>query len=79
MQRNVQSVYADELSPDADFWRDCEREWGRGSGYRDRVNGHNTVWFKASAGKDADNRVRAVIREEWSQTIASVGQLMPRA
>ena len=74
-----QSVHADELSADADFWRDCESEWGRGSGYRDRVNGHNRDWFEASRGRDADRRVRAVIHEEWANAVASVSQLMPDA
>ena len=74
-----QSVHADELSTDSNFWRDCSHEWGRGSGYRDRVNGHNKHWFEAEHGEDADGRVRAVIREEWATAVAKVGQLMPEA
>lgn len=72
-----QSVYADELSEDDQFWRDCEREWGRGSGYRDRVNRRNDGWFKINGGKEADARVNAIIHQEWKNAIGSVAQLMP--
>ena len=74
-----QSVHTDELSADAEFWRDCEREWGRGSGYRDRVNRHNEHWFETKGGKDADRRVRTVIHTEWKNAIATINQLMPDA
>ncbi len=73
------SVHADELSADAEFWRNCEREWGRGSGYRDRVNRHNEHWFETKGGKDADRRVRAVIHAEWKNAIATINQLLPDA
>jgi hypothetical protein len=72
-----QSIYADELSEDDEFWRECEREWGRGNGYRDRVNGRNEGWFKSSDGKDADVRVKVVIHKEWATAVAAVKQLMP--
>jgi transcriptional regulator with XRE-family HTH domain len=72
-----QSVYADELSDDDEFWRECEREWGRGSGYRDRVNRRNDGWFKMNGGKAADTRVKAIIHQEWKNAVESVVQLMP--
>jgi hypothetical protein len=72
-----QSIHADELSADADFWHSCEREWGRGSGYRDRVNARNRDWFEEKHGQEADRRVRAVIHKEWKNAITAVCQLMP--
>lgn len=72
-----QSVYADELSDDNEFWRECEREWGRGSGYRDRVNRRNDGWFKVNGGTAADTRVKAIIHQEWKNAVESVAQLMP--
>jgi hypothetical protein len=77
-----QSIHADELSIDAEFWRDCEREWGRGvrrPRYGDRVNARNKRWFEEKHGLEADRRVRAVIHEEWKTAIAAVNQLMPEA
>lgn len=70
-----QSVYADDLGLDADFWQACAREWG--AGYRDRVNRHNAAWFEADPGKDADARVVALVADEWSKMIAAVEALMP--
>jgi transcriptional regulator with XRE-family HTH domain len=72
-----QSIHADELSMDAKFWRGCEGEWGRGAGYRDRVNARNKHWFEEEHGEEANHRVRAVIHEEWNNAIAAVRQLMP--
>src|SRR5262249_39447797 len=72
-----QSIHADDLSTDAEFWRGCEREWGRGAGYRDRVIGHDRDWFDTKGGKDADRRVQAVIDAEWKNAVLSVRQLMP--
>lgn len=73
-----QSIYSDDLSEDDEFWRNCEKEWGRGGGYRDRVNRQNNSWFKSDAGKDADARVKAVVLQEWANAIAAVEQLLPR-
>jgi len=70
-----ESIYADELVSDNDFWQACSAESGKG--YRDRVNGRNKSWFKQPVGKEADGRVNAAIAEEWSAAIASVSQLMP--
>lgn len=72
-----QSIYADDLSEDDEFWRECEREWGRGNGYRDRVNGRNRGWFKSNGGKDADARVKMTIHQEWTNAVAAVQQLIP--
>jgi transcriptional regulator with XRE-family HTH domain len=75
-----ESIHADELSIDAEFWRDCEREWGRGvPRYRDRINARNKHWFEERHGLDADRRVCAVINEEWKNAIATVNQLMREA
>jgi hypothetical protein len=50
--------------------------WGRGSGYRDRVNDNNKRWFVTKRGNEADHRVEVMIHEEWKNAIAAVGQLM---
>lgn len=70
-----ESIYADELLVDSEFWKGCNSESGKG--YRDRVNGRNKNWFNLPAGKDADARVNAAVAEEWAASIASVNQLMP--
>jgi len=71
-----QSIHAEEMRVDVDFWRDCEHEWGRGSGYRDRINDHNQRWFSDGHHQDADTRVVQLIREEWGQAVISVRELL---
>lgn len=71
-----QSIHADELSADADFWRDCGKEWGRGGGYRDRINEHNREWFESEHPGQADARVHELIAESWQETVNSVRELL---
>lgn len=71
-----QSVHADELKGDAEFWRNCEHEWGRGSGYRDRVNGRNRQWFEAAHSGAADQRVFGVVNDTWREAVTSVSTLL---
>ena len=57
-------IYIEHLEPDALFWDRCESEWGRGSGYRDRVEQHSADWF---AGENRDYQAMALelVRQEW--------------
>ena len=71
-----QSIHADEMRVDLDFWRNCEGEWGRGSGYRDRINDHNQQWFSDGRHEDADTRAVELVREEWGQAFTSVRELL---
>jgi hypothetical protein len=66
------SIVGNDMSEDDQFWRDSEGEWGRGSGYRDRVNRRNDGWFKIDGGKEADGRVKAIIHQEWKSAVVSV-------
>jgi len=68
-----ESIYKDEMRADAEFWRDCSRESGRG--YRDRINDRNKGWFEDRHGDD-DARVVGLIRENWSEAIHSVRGLL---
>lgn len=70
-----QSIHADEMSTDADFWHGCEQEWGRGLGYRDRINDRNQAWF-VDKHEDADARVVELIRQNWKEAITSVRELL---
>jgi hypothetical protein len=66
-----QSIHSDEMRPDATFWSTLIGEWGRGIGYRDRINVHNRRWFVAGRHGDADTRVVDLISEEWGRIVAS--------
>jgi transcriptional regulator with XRE-family HTH domain len=73
-----QSIHADEMRADAQFWQELAQEWGRGSGYRDRINGHNREWFQEGRHGEADARVADLVREEWGQTVGSIRELLPQ-
>lgn len=57
-------IYIEYLEPDAEFWNRCEREWGMGYGYRDRVLEHNREWF-AGDGRDYQAMLLELVRREW--------------
>jgi hypothetical protein len=71
-----QSVYSDEMRPDADFWRACYREWGRGRGYRERVAQRNEGWFDDTPHSDSDTRVIETVQAEWEASVAAVAELL---
>jgi hypothetical protein len=71
-----QSIHADEMRSDSDFWRDLGQVWGRGSGYRDRINDHNRRWFTDGNHGGSDTRVVEQIREEWSAAVVSIRGLL---
>jgi transcriptional regulator with XRE-family HTH domain len=71
-----QSIHADEMRADAQFWQDLAQEWGRGTGYRDRINDHNRQWFQEGRHGEADARVAELVREEWRQTVGSMRELL---
>jgi len=70
-----QSIHADEMSPDTNFWQRCQQDWG-GKGSRDRINVHNRGWFEVAHQGDADARVFQLIRENWDEAIVSVRELL---
>lgn len=72
-----QTAFRDQLKEDSTFWRACEDEWGKGSGYKDRVATHNREWFDAEARKDLQNQVAAVIEKEWGMALARINGLLP--
>ncbi len=71
-----QSIHADEMRGDATFWQKLGQEWGRGSGYRDRINRHNQKWFMEGHQGAADRRVIKLVQEEWVAAVSSVRELL---
>lgn len=69
-----ESVHADELSEDLDFWRDCSRV--SGARYRDRINGYNRDWFETKHEGEAEARVYALVKQKWNDAIDSVRGLL---
>lgn len=70
-----QTSFRDELKVDGAFWNQCESEWGRGPGYRDRVTGRNSDWFKAEPRQTLENELRSLIEREWQAALANLTSL----
>lgn len=71
-----QSIHSDEMTADANFWKTCYSEWGRGSGYRDRINNHNQSWFEEKNEGGADARVMQLVTDSWHEAVATVRHLL---
>jgi hypothetical protein len=69
-----QSIHADEMRLDAEFWQTCENV--HGSGYRDRINDYNRQWFAETQEGTGDTRVIEVVRDAWKEAIESVRDLI---
>lgn len=71
-----QSIFADEMRPDVDFWRRCLKEWGTGRGYRERMAQHNSAWFDIEGAPSADDRVIEIVQADWAVALAVVKRLL---
>jgi transcriptional regulator with XRE-family HTH domain len=71
-----ETVFKDALKVDPSFWLDCENEWGKGRGYRDRVADRNQVWFGADARKELEKELWDMVKREWSVTLTRLSSLL---
>ena len=71
-----QSVFKDALKADPSFWQACMDEWGKGPGYKSRVEARNRQWFDAEARLKLEVELRALIAREWTRTLDSMTDLL---
>ena len=71
-----QAHYVDEVKIDQGLWQQCDREWGAGPGYRDRVSRHNREWFEAEDHAAYQARIVALIGMEWTQVVHRLTALL---
>jgi hypothetical protein len=67
------ALYGDALRNASTMWQDCEREWGRGTGYRQRVAGHNNEWFADPSVLALESSLRESLVRGWTAVIERVG------
>ena len=66
VQRAAMEVYYEPLSKAA-VWGECANEWGRGSGFKDRVIRRLDRWFQQEAG--LNDRIEQIVSALWDRTV----------
>ena len=70
-------LHESDMKPDARLWKQCVSEWGRGSGYRGRVYGHNLAWLEDPNRDFSQAEMQAVIEKNWRQILERVSAILP--
>lgn len=70
------SVYESKLKSDDIFWNENYHEWGKGSGYKDRVSGHTHQWFKINDYSRFEFEVTRKLVEQWEHYIQEIEKLI---
>ena len=76
-QSQGREVHSLALEPDEGFWKLCYDEWGRGSGYRDRVSRHHERWFADSTHGHIQAALQVSIHQQWQQILERVLAILP--
>jgi hypothetical protein len=66
MQVAGAALYREELQRAQVLWAELSGEWGRGSGYRDRVAQKQQLWFGEDAQKKVEQEILGVLHREWA-------------
>ena len=76
MQLMGQATYREEMKGDKTLWNICQSEWGRGSGYKNRITGHNQEWFERDEQSKLEIEMLNMLQREWEAALARVAELL---
>ena len=71
-----ESYFSTELASEnaMQLWNRCWAEYG--TGYRNRIVGHNRDWFNEETTKKLEQDIRSIIGKEWDAALNKVRELM---
>ncbi|MEU6364248.1 helix-turn-helix domain-containing protein [Streptomyces sp. NPDC046931] len=69
------TYYRDQLREDSDFWSNNVDEWGRGSGYLNRILRRNQEWFQQPERRDLEAELKTAIEREWDTVLRRVAAI----
>ena len=70
------TAFKDALKLDPSLWVQCEDQWGRGYGYRDRVATENQRWFSAPARQEVERELFELLSREWGVLLRRLSSLI---
>jgi hypothetical protein len=70
------TTFKEALRLDPSLWLNCENEWGRGPGYRERVARWNREWFSAESRRDLEQELWKVVTREWGVALERLSSLL---
>ena len=69
------TIYAEHIEGAFALWNDCEKQWGRGTGYRDRVHNLHMKWFADNRSK-IDAQTNAIIETKWQEELERISVIL---
>lgn len=70
-----QTAFKDALKLAPSLWVNCDGEWGRGPGYRDRVADWNQQ-FGAAPRRELEQELAGIISREWAAPLNRLSSLL---
>ena len=73
------TIYTKYMRLDTQLWNNCDGEWGKGSGYRNRVSGHHQDWF-ADVSDNIKTQTQVIVKlhvkNEWKEILARIAGIL---
>lgn len=70
------TIHTRDMMPDGQLWNKCNEEWGRGSGYRDRVLKHHRDWFADGSHAINAQALVELVEKEWREILNRLAAIL---
>lgn len=76
LQLAGRTLYRDQLKQAKELWQSLSNEWGRGSGYKERVSKHQSAWFADGRQNHIDDELRRILEREWQFALGRIAGIL---